>query len=119
MMTPAYMNVCHDWHKYLERGYDGQAANWIMNNDVNLIASNIASWTGVSLLIGEWPAAAPVSATITDAIRSFRRSYSLEQWLQCGVHCTPEEKTGRNYYQIGRKKLSPVYVQFIFKKYNG
>ena len=66
MVTPAYMNVWYDWHKYLVWGYDGQTANWIMNNGVNLIASNIGSWTGVPLFMSEWSAAAPASATFTD-----------------------------------------------------
>ena len=66
MVTPAYVNVWHDWHKYLIWGYEGQTANWIMNNGVNLIASDIAKWTGGPLLMGEWSVASPASATFTD-----------------------------------------------------
>lgn len=59
-------NVWHDWHKYLIWGYEGQTANWIMNQGVNGVASEINAWTGNPLMMGEWCLAAPDSAVFTD-----------------------------------------------------
>lgn len=54
MRPPRYINVWHDWHKYLLWGFESQSAEWIMNEGVALISQDIAQWTGNPLIMGEW-----------------------------------------------------------------
>ena len=60
-------HVWHDWHKYLIWGFEGKTADWIMNQGVKDIATDIAKWSGNPLLMGEWSLASTESAKFTDA----------------------------------------------------
>jgi len=94
MREPQYTNVWMDWHKYLIWGYEGQTADWIMNQGVNGVASDINSWTGNPLMMGEWCMAAPDSAVFTDttltqyannyinAINAMKGGWTMWTWKQ-------------------------------------
>ena len=66
MTTRRHPIAWHDWHKYLTLGFEGQTADWIMNNGVDLIASDITRRTGVPLIMSEWSVASSKSAKFTD-----------------------------------------------------
>ena len=106
MPSSTYTNVWHDWHKYLIWGYEGQTADWIMNQGVDLIAADIAKWTGAPLLMGEWCVAAPASATFTDVtlkqyahnlmttMEAMRGGWTMWTWKQQDGNPRPDGQGG-------------------------
>jgi len=95
--SQGYYNCWHEWHKYLIWGYEGQTENQILGAALDGISSQITSWTGNRLFIGEWALAttssAPfnTSATFLQFASKYFKTVSPAHWTYWSWKCSNDE----------------------------
>lgn len=64
--NPKYVNVWHEWHKYLIWGFEDKTEETIFSEAIPFIENQMKTWTGNPLFIGEWSLATTDRAPFAD-----------------------------------------------------
>ncbi|CAK4705992.1 unnamed protein product [Aphanomyces euteiches] len=78
--APEMTNVWHEWHTYVNWGYEKMTEDQLINQGVTGRVSDINNWKGKPLFLAEWSFASPKNDSTTRRALGAKRGWAFWTW---------------------------------------